>query len=119
MHCFALGCDIKEIVAALGLTMTELYDEPPSKTARSHAVRTSTPFDPAPVRTPLSPAEVIVKGIVIESDWEDTAFWEFVTRPFWVESSPGQRVRLAESECRRDAAVRWDQQRAPVLRVIA
>jgi hypothetical protein len=119
MHCFALDCDIREIVAAIGITMADLYDDPPSKTDRFRAVRTPVPFDPAPVRTPLSPAEMIVKALVIERDWENLAFWEFVTRPFWAESTPAQRVRLAESGCRRDAVTRWDQQQAPVMRVVA
>jgi hypothetical protein len=120
MHCFALDCDIREIVAALDLAMADLYDEPPSKQSRLRAAcMPPPPFDPAPARAGLSPAEVLVKALVIERDWQCMAFWNFVTEPFRTEpSTPEQRVRLAESDCRRGAAKRWDQWQKPVLRVV-
>ena len=120
MHCFALDCDIAEIVAALDLTMTDLYDDPPAPARFRPAPLPPPPFDPAPARTGLTSAEVIVKGIVIERDWHCMAFWRFVTRPFQSDpSTPEQRVRLAESECRRDADERWDRyMQGPGLRLI-
>jgi hypothetical protein len=120
MHCFALDCDISEIVAALDLTMTDLYDDPPAPARFRPAPLPPPPFDPAPARSPLAPAERLVKGIVIGCDWQCVAFWEFVTGPFRTEGTPEQRIRLAESECRRDAAKRWERyMRGPSLRLVS
>jgi len=120
MHCFAAACDIREIVAALDLTMTDLYDEPPAPARFRPAPLPPPPFNPAPVRTGLTPTERLAKGLVIERDWECVAFWEFVTRPFRTENTPEQRMRLAEAECRRDAAERWERyMRGPSLRLVS
>jgi hypothetical protein len=132
LHCHA-QCLTSDVVADLDLTMEDLFDDPPPKpgkwgvggmrsrvtgAAPSHARLTPAERDKIPV------PERLVHGLVVERDWECSAFWEYVTRPFRGEpSTPEQRVKLAEMESSRLGQEQWDgwfliHRRRPALRVI-
>jgi hypothetical protein len=112
MYCHGCQAPIGDLCAALSITVGDLFDEPLSEGRRPvRLVRPGPPPKPltADEQDKIPDPGRLVHGLIVERDWECSAFWEYVTRPFRGEpSTPEQRVKLAEAESSRLAADQWD-----------
>jgi hypothetical protein len=101
LHCFA-GCQTADILAALGLTPADLFDEPLERAPRD--ARTPRRLPPRPVRPAEAVGRVIVRAV--ELDMLHRA--QQAALPILLPAlTPDERVTLAEQDSRDGAEAHY------------